>query len=133
MCARFAIWSWLNLEGQRLPDRRAAGARRKGLDMNEDILAATIWFTGIGPLQPWVASPAAPTPAAPTAMSPSTPWLTTEDLCAQLAISRSTLFAIKRSGLLKPGRHLVLKNPGCRRSHLLWHLHRCELALGRQP
>jgi DNA-binding CsgD family transcriptional regulator len=43
-------------------------------------------------------------------MSPSNPWLTTEELCAQLAISRSTLFAIKRSGLLKPG---------CRRSHLL--------------
>jgi len=81
----------------------------------------------------WVASPAAPTPADPAAMSPSNPWLTTEELCAQLAISRSTLFAIKRSGLLKPGRHLVPKNPGCRRSHLLWHLHRCELALGRQP
>ena len=81
----------------------------------------------------WVASPAAPTPAAPAAMSPSNPWLTTEELCAQLAISRSTLFAIKRSGLLKPGRHLVPKNPGCRRSHLLWHLHRCGLALGRQP
>jgi len=88
---------------------------------------------GYGPLRPWVASPAAPTPAAPAAMSPSNPWLTTEDLCAQLAISRSTLFAIKRNGLLKPGRHLVPKNPGCRRSHLLWHLHRCELALGRQP
>jgi hypothetical protein len=27
----------------------------------------------------------------------------------------------------------VPKNPGCRRSLLLWHLHRCELALGRQP
>jgi hypothetical protein len=66
-------------------------------------------------------------------MSPSNPWLTTEELCAQLAISRSTLFAIKRSGLLKLGRHLAPKNPGCRRSHLLWHLHRCELALGRQP
>ncbi len=82
---------------------------------------------------PWVASPAATAPAAPAAMSPSNPWFTTEELCVQLAISRSTLFAIKRSGLLKPGRHLVPKNPGCRRSHLLWHLHRCELALGRQP
>ncbi len=88
--------------------------------------------TGMG-LPPWVASPAAHTPAAPAAMSPSNPWLTTEELCAQLAISRSTLYAIKRSGLLKPGRHLVPKNPACPRSHLLWHLHRCELALGRQP
>jgi len=75
---------------------------------------------GKGPLTPpWVASPAAPNPAAPAAMYPSTPWLTTEELCAQLAISRSTLFAIKRSGLLKAGRHLVPKNPGCRRSHRL--------------
>jgi hypothetical protein len=62
-------------------------------------------------------------------MSPSNPWLTTEQLCAQLAISRSTLFAIKRSGLLKAGRHLVPKNPGCRRSHLLWHRQRCSALL----
>lgn len=60
-------------------------------------------------------------------MSPSNPWLTTEGLCAELAISRSTLFAIKRSGLLKPGRHLLPKNPGCRRSRLLWQQQRCEL------
>ena len=66
-------------------------------------------------------------------MTTPNPWLTTEELCRRLAISRSTLFAIKRSGLLKPGRHLVAKNPGCRRSHLLWHQQRCELALGRQP
>ena len=77
------------------------------------------WIARVWVCPPWVASPAAPTPAAPAAMSPSNPWLTTEELCAQLAISRSTLFAIKRSGLLKPGRHLVPKNPGCRRSHLL--------------
>lgn len=66
-------------------------------------------------------------------MSTPNPWLTTEELFSQLAISRSTLFAIKRSGLLKPGRHLVPKNPASPRSHLLWHQHRCELALGRQP
>ena len=66
-------------------------------------------------------------------MPTPTPWLSTDDLCAHLAISRSTLFALKRSGLLKPGRHLVAKNPGCQRSHLLWHQQRCELALGRLP
>ena len=66
-------------------------------------------------------------------MSTLNPWLTTEELCSRLAISRSTLFAIKRSGLLKPGRHHVPKNPSSPRSHLLWHQHRCELALGRQP
>ncbi|MFM7676280.1 MAG: hypothetical protein ACKO5F_12030 [Synechococcus sp.] len=58
-------------------------------------------------------------------------WLTTEQLCAQLSISRSTLFLIRRQGLLKDGRHLVPKNPTARRSHLLWNLQRCELALGR--
>lgn len=61
----------------------------------------------------------------------SSPWLTTDELCQQLAISRSTLFALRRSGLLKDGRHLVPKNPSSSRSHLLWHLQRCELALGR--
>jgi hypothetical protein len=65
---------------------------------------------------------------APLPMSDSL-WLTTAELCAHLAISRSTLFAIRRSGLLKDGRHLVAKNPTSSRSHLLWH--RCELALGR--
>ena len=58
-------------------------------------------------------------------------WLTTAELCAHLTISRSTLFAIRRSGLLKHGRHLVAKNPASCRSHLLWHRQRCELALGR--
>jgi hypothetical protein len=60
-------------------------------------------------------------------------WLTTDALCRRLAISRSTLFEIRRQGLLKDGRHAVPKNPGCRRSRLLWHVQRCELALGRQP
>jgi hypothetical protein len=64
---------------------------------------------------------------------PSSPWLTTDELCQQLAISRTTLFALRRCGLLKDGRHLVPKNPSTSRSHLLWHLQRCELALGRVP
>ncbi len=33
----------------------------------------------------------------------STPWYTTEELCHQLAISRSTLFALRKSGLLNDG------------------------------
>ena len=60
-------------------------------------------------------------------------WLSTADLCRRLAISRSTLFALRRSGLLKAGRHCVDKNPRAHRSHCLWHLQRCELALGRLP
>jgi hypothetical protein len=59
----------------------------------------------------------------------SSPWCTTEELCRELAISRSTLFALRKSGLLKPGRHLVPKNPTCRRSRLLWHRHRCSALL----
>jgi hypothetical protein len=39
-----AVWAYFNLEGQNLPNRRAAGARREGLDMNEDILATQRWF-----------------------------------------------------------------------------------------
>ena len=51
-------------------------------------------------------------------MSPANPWLATEELCAQLAISHSTLFPIPRSGLLNLGRlHF-------RSSHLLWHQQR---------
>jgi hypothetical protein len=34
-----------------------------------------------------------------------TPCRTTEALCHELAISRSTLFALLKSGLLKDGRH----------------------------
>ncbi|MEA5424001.1 hypothetical protein [Synechococcus sp. CCY9202] len=62
---------------------------------------------------------------------PADLWLTTDQLCTELAISRSTLFLIRRQGLLKDGRHLVPKNPTASRSHLLWHLQRCQLALGR--
>ena len=81
-----------------------------------------------------VASPAAPAGSPPVAAAMDDPiWLTTDALCRRLAISRSTLFEIRRQGLLKDGRHVVPKNPGCRRSRLLWHLQRCELALGRQP
>jgi len=58
-------------------------------------------------------------------------WLPTEVICRRLAISRSTLFAIRRTGLLRDGHHVVPKNPRSRRSHQLWHLQRCELALGR--
>jgi hypothetical protein len=60
-------------------------------------------------------------------------WLSTEEICRCLAISRSTLFAIRRSGLLRDGRHVVAKNPASQRSHRLWHRIRCELALGRLP
>ena len=57
---------------------------------------------------PPVASRAAALVAALSALLPMSDhlWLTTAELCSHLAISRSTLFAIRRSGLLKNGRHL---------------------------
>ncbi|MFM7265575.1 MAG: hypothetical protein ACKOZW_08320 [Cyanobium sp.] len=60
-------------------------------------------------------------------------WLTTDALCRRLAISRSTLFEIRRQGLLKDGRHVVRKNPAAPHSDLLWHQGRCSalLALAR--
>jgi hypothetical protein len=60
-------------------------------------------------------------------------WLTTEETCLRLAISRSTLFEIRRQGLLRDGRHVVPKNPGCRRSDLLWHRGRCSALLQGCP
>jgi len=56
-------------------------------------------------------------------------WLPTEEVCRRLAISRTTLFQLRRQGLLKDGRHVVAKNPGCRRSDLLWHQGRCSALL----
>ena len=43
-------------------------------------------------------------------------WLTSAEHYSHLAISSSTLFAIRRSGLLKDGRHLVAKTPTSARS-----------------
>jgi hypothetical protein len=38
------VWTKFNLEGQNLPDRRSAGARWEGLDVNENILTTLRWF-----------------------------------------------------------------------------------------
>jgi hypothetical protein len=42
-----------------------------------------------------------------------------------------TLSRLKQQGILKPERHWARKNPGRRCSDLLWHIHRCQLTLGR--
>jgi hypothetical protein len=60
-------------------------------------------------------------------------WLDTPALCAELAISRSTLGRWRRRGLLIPCHHWVRKNPAAPHSDLLWHRGRCSalLALAR--
>ena len=56
-------------------------------------------------------------------------WLDTPALCAELAISRSTLSRWRRRGLLIPGHHWVRKNPAAPHSDLLWHQGRCSALL----
>jgi len=59
----------------------------------------------------------------------SGPWLDTPSLCAELAISRSTLGRWRRRGLLAAGHHWVRKNPALPLSDLLWHRGRCSALL----
>ncbi len=58
-------------------------------------------------------------------------WLPTAEASLQLGISRKTLFRLKKQGVLKQEHHWSRKNPTRRCSDLLWHLQRCQLALGR--
>jgi hypothetical protein len=58
-------------------------------------------------------------------------WLETSEVIIRLAISRQTLWRLRRHRILREGQHWTRKTPGCPRSDLLWHLPRCELALRR--
>lgn len=58
-------------------------------------------------------------------------WIPTAQASVMLGISRKTLFRLKQQGILKPERHWARKNPARRSSDLLWHIQRCQLALGR--
>ncbi|MFM8661892.1 MAG: hypothetical protein ACKOCI_11245 [Cyanobium sp.] len=58
-------------------------------------------------------------------------WLPTAEASLQLGISRKTLFRLKKQGVLKQEHQWSRKNPTRRCSDLLWHLQRCQLALGR--
>ena len=58
-------------------------------------------------------------------------WLETSALILHLRISRQTLWRLRRQRILREGHHWSRKTPGCPRSDLLWHVQRCELALGR--
>ena len=58
-------------------------------------------------------------------------WIPTTQASLRLGISTKTLFRLKQQGVLKRERHWTRKNPASPRSDLLWHIQRCELALGR--
>lgn len=58
-------------------------------------------------------------------------WLETAVIGRHLAISRQTLWRLRRLRILREGHHWTRKTPGCPRSDLLWHRTRCELALRR--
>jgi hypothetical protein len=79
-------------------------------------------------------SPIAATSTSGRRSSPRSPaclWITTGEASAHLGISRKTLFRLKKRGILKQQRHWARKNPASPSSDLLWHVQRCEMALGR--
>lgn len=63
--------------------------------------------------------------------APEPLWIPTAQASVLLGISSKTLFRLKKQGILKPERHWARKNPARRSSDLLWHIQRCQLALGR--
>ena len=58
--------------------------------------------------------------------SANSAWLTTSELCAALAISRSKLCRWQQRQVLRQGVHWVRKNPTAARSDLLWSLQMCR-------
>jgi hypothetical protein len=61
-----------------------------------------------------------------------TAWLTTSELCAALAISRSKLCRWQQRKVLRQGLHWVRKNPTAIRSDQLWSLEACRSLLETQ-
>jgi hypothetical protein len=51
-------------------------------------------------------------------------WLGGEEIATTLPISRTTLYRLRKEGLLKPGVHFIRTTPG-RTSRILW----CPVAL----
>lgn len=71
-------------------------------------------------------------PSTATACTAPEPlWIPTAEASVLLGISSKTLFRLKKQGILKSERHWARKNPARRSSDLLWHIQRCQLALGR--
>ncbi len=64
--------------------------------------------------------------------SSNSAWLTTCELCAALAISRSKLCRWQQRKVLRQGLHWVRKNPTAVRSDQLWSLEMCRSLLEKQ-
>jgi len=64
--------------------------------------------------------------------SSNSAWLTTSELCAALAISRSKLCRWQQRKVLRQGLHWVRKNPTAIRSDQLWSLEECRSLLKNQ-
>jgi len=59
-------------------------------------------------------------------------WLTTQELCSQLGISRSKLCRWQQRRVLRQSIHWVRKNPTTSKSSLLWNLATCRALLQPQ-
>ena len=64
--------------------------------------------------------------------SSNSAWVTTSELCAALAISRSKLCRWQQRKVLRQGLHWVRKNPTAVRSDQLWSLEACRSLLVTQ-
>ena len=64
--------------------------------------------------------------------SSNSAWLTTSELCAALAISRSKLCRWQQRKVFRQGVHWVRKNPTAVRSDQLWSLEACRSLLETQ-
>lgn len=60
-------------------------------------------------------------------------WLSSAELCQELAIGRRTLTRLKRSAYFKEGHHYRKVNPSAPRSNLLWNLDRVLIRMGIPP
>ena len=58
-------------------------------------------------------------------------WVTTKEMAEHLSMSEKTLYRMKSAGVLKGGRHWTRINPAAPKSPMVWHIQRCEIALGR--
>jgi len=58
-------------------------------------------------------------------------WISTLQLAKALGVCTKTLYRLKNSGALKPGKHYIIVSVSSPiRPTFRWHLERCESAMG---
>jgi hypothetical protein len=58
-------------------------------------------------------------------------WLSTGQMAQTLGICTKTLYRLRESGYLKPGKHYLIVSPSSAiRPTYRWHQQRCEAAMG---